>query len=50
MGHWYSPRDPLEFRKALRGQGVTEYVLRAFLQQPAEQKPQRYPNQPWRTW
>ncbi len=31
MGHWYKRRDPLEFREALRGQSITEYVLRAFV-------------------
>ncbi len=30
MGSWLKPRDPLEFREALRGQGITEFVLRAY--------------------
>ncbi|MBN1341069.1 MAG: hypothetical protein JXQ73_00210 [Phycisphaerae bacterium] len=51
MGHWYWPRDPLEFRKALRGQGITEYVLRAFLEpSPDRNAPMQNPSEPWRTW
>ncbi len=34
MGHWYWPRDPLEFRQALRGQGITEFVLRGLVGTP----------------
>lgn len=50
MGRWYRRRDPLEFRKALRGQGITEYVVRAFLGEPKERQsqPEFVPGQPWR--
>lgn len=44
LGHWYRRRDPLEFRQALRGRGVTEFIIRAFLgngeaSEPAQRSP-----------
>jgi len=49
MGHWYHPRDPLEFLQALRGQGVGEYVLDAFAGKPGDWKSVPVtPEEPWR--
>jgi hypothetical protein len=50
MGHWYRPRDPLEFRKALRGQSVADYVLKALVgDAPATQASKLLPGDP-RRW
>ncbi len=47
LGHWYRRRDPLEFRQALRGRGVTEFVVQAFLGEgkpstPTQQQPSEF--------
>jgi len=46
MGHWYWPRDPLEFRRALRGKGITEYVLGALADGPVRDETPS--ENPWR--
>jgi len=48
MGHWYRPRDPLEFLEALRGRGLVDYVLRAF--EPRRPDSRSSPQSPAEAW